>query len=88
MPRHDAVQAIDNGVLALPWIRNSLNLFQMIQGNAAKTMPPAGKNRLGALAESACAAEPVDQLEGAVQPAFSAISRPCMRELDSMNTSS
>ena len=50
-------------------------------------MPPIG-DRPGALAESAFAAEPDDQLERAVQPAFSAISRPCMKELDCMDTSS
>ena len=50
-------------------------------------MPPNG-NRSGALAESAFAAEPDDQSEGAVQPAFSAISRPCFIELDCMDTSS
>ena len=49
---------------------------------------PSAEERPRALAESASAAEPDDQLEGAVQPAFSAISRPCMKELDCMDTSS
>ena len=38
-------------------------------------------------ARPAQAAEPDDQSKGAVQPAFSAISRPCIKELDCMDTS-
>ena len=34
------------------------------------------------------AAEPDDQSEGAVQPAFSAISRPWVKQLEIMDTSS
>ena len=49
---------------------------------------PRPGNRTGALAGSAFAAEPDDQSEGAVQPAFSAISRPCIQQLDDMDTSS
>ena len=53
-----------------------------------KTMPPTAK-RSGALAGSALAAEPDDQSEdGAVQPAFSAISRPWVKQLELMDTSS
>ena len=44
--------------------------------------------RTGALAGSAFAAEPDDQSEGAVQPAFSAISRPWIKQLEIMDTSS
>ncbi|QNI65821.1 hypothetical protein SynA1544_02910 [Synechococcus sp. A15-44] len=44
--------------------------------------------RAGALAGSAFAAEPDDQSEGAVQPAFSAISRPWIKQLGIMDTSS
>ena len=50
-------------------------------------MPPA-EVRSGALAGSAFAAEPDDQSEGAVQPAFSAISRPWIKQLEIMDTSS
>ena len=56
-----------------------------------KTMPPKQKQlhaALGALAGSAFAAEPDDQSEGAVQPAFSAISRPWIKQLEIMDTSS
>ena len=60
---------------------------EMKANKAKKTMPPTG-NRSGALAGSTSAAEPDDQSEGAVQPAFSAISRPCIKELECMNTSS
>ena len=49
---------------------------------------PSAEERPRALAESASAAEPDDQLEGAVQPAFSAISRPLVRQLEIMDTSS
>ncbi len=47
---------------------------------------PAG--RTGALAGSTFAAEPDDQSEGAVQPAFSAINRPWIKQLEIMDTSS
>ncbi|QNI62660.1 hypothetical protein [Synechococcus sp. TAK9802] len=43
---------------------------------------------MGALAGPAFAAEPDDQSEGTVQPAFSAISGPCVRQLEIMETSS
>ena len=49
---------------------------------------PRPANRTGALAGSAFAAEPDDQSEGAVQPAFSAISRPWIKQLEIMDTSS
>ena len=49
---------------------------------------PRPANRAGALAGSAFAAEPDDQSEGAVQPAFSAISRPWIKQLEIMDTSS
>ena len=50
---------------------------------------PRPANRSGALAGSAFAAKPVDQSEeGAVQPAFSAISRPWVKQLELMDTSS
>ena len=43
---------------------------------------------MGALAGSAIATEPDDQSEGAVQQAFSAISRPWVKQLEIMDTSS
>jgi len=49
---------------------------------------PRPASRTGALAGSAFAAEPDDQSEGAVQPAFSAISRPWIKQLEIMDTSS
>ena len=49
---------------------------------------PRPVNWPGALAGSAFAAEPDDQSEGAVQPAFSAISRPWIKQLEIMDTSS
>ena len=49
---------------------------------------PRPEIRTGALAGSAFAAEPDDQSEGAVQPAFSAISRPWVKQLEIMETSS
>ena len=49
---------------------------------------PRPEIRTGALAGSAFAAEPDDQSEGAVQPAFSAISRPWIKQLEIMDTSS
>jgi hypothetical protein len=49
---------------------------------------PRPEIRTGALAGSAFAAEPDDQSEGAVQPAFSAISRPWVKQLEIMDTSS
>jgi hypothetical protein len=54
----------------------------------SKKRCPRSANRTGALAESAFAAEPDDQSEGAVQPAFSAISRPWVKQLEIMDTSS
>ena len=49
---------------------------------------PLPENRKGALAGPAFAAEPDDQSKGAVQPAFSAISRPCVKQLEIIETSS
>ena len=57
------------------------------QQGFSKTMPPSeipdgGSRRVR------FAAEPDDQSEGAVQPAFSAISRPWIKQLEIMDTSS
>ena len=53
-----------------------------------KNDAPVREIRTGALAGSAFAAEPDDQSKGAVQPAFSAISRPWVKQLEIMDTSS
>ena len=50
-------------------------------------MPPTSK-LAGGSRRVRFAAEPDDQSEGAVQPAFSAISRPLVRQLEIMDTSS
>ena len=49
---------------------------------------PRPANRTGALAGPAFLAEPDDQSRDAVQPAFSAISRPWIKQLEIMDTSS